>query len=117
MSMTLFTSTSTSLWIFKRASPVNLVYDIIDLSHVLSLRIVENVLSALALLIGRVIKMVKSRLINGNISSSHFASISVTHMEFTEMFSSFSRFHFCFYNLNSERNKVNTISLSFERSS
>jgi len=58
--------------------------------------------------------MVKRQLIKGNISSSHFASISITHKEFNGMFSSFSRFHFCFHDLISECNKVNTMTLSFE---
>lgn len=40
-----------------------------------SLRYVQNVYIALALLIGRVIEMIKRRLITGNISLSHFASI------------------------------------------
>lgn len=53
---------------FKKASPVNLVSDKVDLSHVLIFRYVENVHSALVLLIGRIIKIIKIPLTNGKIT-------------------------------------------------
>jgi len=40
-------------------SPVNVVCDFVGLSHVLSLHRVENILSALALLVGRVKELSK----------------------------------------------------------